>query len=528
VESRPPISPESFSRPKFADERAELDSVLSSEIFRRAPSLAKLLTYICEKVFSGQEAEIKEYNIAVEALGRPADFDQKRDSIVRVEAHRLRKRLREYYETEGKDHTLRIELPVGAYVPVFVSRNGEAQQDWSQSGSNAPPAEEAKPEPGPPPVAPASRRARIAAVAGVAVLGLAVVSLVWVGRSLRQAPAPAPVPPQQPVDLSATATVGEIRIAAGSASAVRDRDGQLWLSDRYFQGGRAVTNPKLDPASTLTPELFRSWREVQFAYHIPLKAGTYELTLWFCEPVLRSGSGNSRTFRITLNGRVLVEEMDPITEAGGGQIVTARTWRDIQPGPGGLLHLEFSPLAGPAVLSALSIVPGTPGRLRPIRIAAREEPYTDSAGRVWLSDRFFFGGKLVKRIEPIQGTEDPELYRGERYGRLTYTIPAPPDSTYTAVFHFAETWFGSRQGGGGEGSRLFDILCNGILLEQNLDVYRAAGGPFRAIRRTYRGLKPSPNGKLAFQLVPGRNYAFLNALEILDEGRAPAGPRAEK
>jgi len=502
--------------------------VLSSEIFRRAPSLAKLLAYVCEKVFAGQEADIKEYNIAVEALGRPAGFDQKRDSIVRVEAHRLRKRLKEYYESEGKDDPLRIELPVGAYVPVFVRQNGGEQQEIAQSGPESSIAGEAQPAPGePPPGKTPQRRVRIAAVAGVAVLGLAALSLVWLARSQREAPAAVPAQ-QQPVDLSASATVGEIRIAAGSAAAVRDRDGQLWLSDRYFRGGRAASNPKLDPASTLTPELFRSWREGEFGYHVPLKAGTYELTLWFCEPVLRSGSDNSRTFRITLNGKVLVEEMDLITEAGGGQIVTARTWRDVQPGPDGMLHLEFGPLAGPAVLSALSIVPGTPGRLRPIRIAAREEPYTDAAGRVWLADRFFFGGKLVKRIEPIQGTEDPELYRGERYGRLTYTIPLPPDSTYTAVFHFAETWFGSRQGGGGEGSRLFDILCNGILLERNMDVYRAAGGPFRATRRTYRGLKPSPNGKLVFQLIPGRNYAFLNALEILDEGRSPSGPRAQR
>ncbi|GIU74200.1 MAG: hypothetical protein KatS3mg004_1287 [Bryobacteraceae bacterium] len=131
----------------------------------------------------------------------------------------------------------------------------------------------------------------------------------------------------------------------------------------------------------------------------------------------------------------------------------------------------------------------------------------------------------MKGIEPIRGTGDPELYHGERYGRLTYTIPVPPDSTYTTVFHFAGTWFGRRIGGGGEGSPLFDILCNGLLLERNFDVYRSAGGPFRVLRKTYRGLKPTPNGKLVFQLVPSRNYAFLNAPEILDEATAVAGRR---
>src|SRR5690242_7305334 len=81
-------------------ERAELEALLASGIFNRAPNLVQILTYICAKYFEGSREEIKEYSNAVEALGRSPDFDQRRDSIVRVEAHRLRKRLREYYENE--------------------------------------------------------------------------------------------------------------------------------------------------------------------------------------------------------------------------------------------------------------------------------------------------------------------------------------------------------------------------------------------------------------------------------------------
>jgi hypothetical protein len=101
-------------------EKSELHSVLSSGILDRAPTLVQLLTYICSKYFEGATQQIKEYNIAVEALGRPAGFDQKRDSIVRVEAHKLRRRLREYYETEGADHPVHIEIPPGQYAPKFV------------------------------------------------------------------------------------------------------------------------------------------------------------------------------------------------------------------------------------------------------------------------------------------------------------------------------------------------------------------------------------------------------------------------
>src|SRR5436305_2791957 len=103
-----------------APERHELEVVLSSGIFHRAPNLAQLLTYVCTKYFEGSAEQIKEYNIAVDALGRPVDFDQKRDSIVRVEAHRLRKRLREYYDAEGAAHALHIDIPPGQYAPRFI------------------------------------------------------------------------------------------------------------------------------------------------------------------------------------------------------------------------------------------------------------------------------------------------------------------------------------------------------------------------------------------------------------------------
>jgi hypothetical protein len=113
----------------FDQEKAELDSVLSSGILERAPNLAHLLAYVCSKYFDGAGEQVKEYNIAVEALGRPPDFDQKKDSIVRVEAHKLRKRLREYYQTEGADHPIRIEIPPGQYAPKFIFRHAPPQDD---------------------------------------------------------------------------------------------------------------------------------------------------------------------------------------------------------------------------------------------------------------------------------------------------------------------------------------------------------------------------------------------------------------
>jgi len=99
--------------------RAELAAVRGSELFSRTPALANLLTYLCEKTFAGEAHQIKEYTIAVEVFGRRVDYDQEADSIVRVEAARLRKRLKQFYEGPGAHHRIHIAIPVGQYVPVF-------------------------------------------------------------------------------------------------------------------------------------------------------------------------------------------------------------------------------------------------------------------------------------------------------------------------------------------------------------------------------------------------------------------------
>ncbi|HZF41427.1 MAG TPA: hypothetical protein VE715_21565, partial [Blastocatellia bacterium] len=102
------------------DEKAELEAVLASSLFVRTPSLANLLTYLCQKYFQGEADLLKEYTIGVEAFGRAPDFDKKEDSIVRVEIRRLREKLRQYYEIEGGDRSIRLTIPVGHYVPVFT------------------------------------------------------------------------------------------------------------------------------------------------------------------------------------------------------------------------------------------------------------------------------------------------------------------------------------------------------------------------------------------------------------------------
>ncbi|MGD0939863.1 MAG: glycoside hydrolase family 16 protein [Terracidiphilus sp.] len=107
----------------FHKEREELHRVLDHPEISRSAGLVRFLSFICTKYFDGEADEIREYSIAVEALGRKeASFDSRVDPIVRVTARALRKKLADFYEVEGKDDPLQIVLPLGHYVPQFIPR----------------------------------------------------------------------------------------------------------------------------------------------------------------------------------------------------------------------------------------------------------------------------------------------------------------------------------------------------------------------------------------------------------------------
>ena len=99
--------------------RISLERALESTPFATADRLRRFLRYIVEKSLSGQPEALREYSIGVEVYGRKPDFDPRVDAIVRVEASRLRNKLREYYDAAGSRDSIRIELPKGAYVPLF-------------------------------------------------------------------------------------------------------------------------------------------------------------------------------------------------------------------------------------------------------------------------------------------------------------------------------------------------------------------------------------------------------------------------
>ena len=103
--------------------RTELDQILRSRVFIQSHRIRRFLQFIVEESLLGQPHRLKEYPIGLEVFDRREAFDPRVDSIVRVEARRLRNKLEEYYRTEGRDDQVRILLRKGSYMPIFEHRN---------------------------------------------------------------------------------------------------------------------------------------------------------------------------------------------------------------------------------------------------------------------------------------------------------------------------------------------------------------------------------------------------------------------
>jgi Tol biopolymer transport system component len=101
--------------------RAQLERILASEVFSRSQHLRRFLSFIVEQRLAGSGHSLKESVLAHELYGKGTDFDGGTDSVVRVDARRLRDKLREYYE--GRSDPVVISLPKGSYVPVFEANS---------------------------------------------------------------------------------------------------------------------------------------------------------------------------------------------------------------------------------------------------------------------------------------------------------------------------------------------------------------------------------------------------------------------
>jgi hypothetical protein len=130
---QPPALPTSLKtelRGNFDDPRWHLaQRIAVSRSIGRSPLLSEFLLYVCDQHLRDRASELTEQRIGVRVFGRTEGYNSNDDNIVRNYARTLRKRVDEYFATEGRHEDLKLEIPRGGYVPVFYSRTPEKPLD---------------------------------------------------------------------------------------------------------------------------------------------------------------------------------------------------------------------------------------------------------------------------------------------------------------------------------------------------------------------------------------------------------------
>jgi hypothetical protein len=468
------------------------------DLLGRSTRSGRLLEYLGGRYFDPKQAPLTEFDIATEVFGRsPKTFDSTVDAVVRVEAHRLRKKLRDMYEKDRRSQGLQISLPAGTYIPQFI----------------------VIPESAPVPAPRASKwiwpATALAVIAGI------IVAYFMIARS-KPGPSTASPDPSSPLAQTSSSTADgapltEIHILAGhNGGEVIDNAGVRWQPDRHFASGGQWSRDAGFIGRTSRPFLFSNWRTGEFGYNFPMAPGSYELRLFFVSPN-RVGDEKVSTFNVALNGKPLLQAFDIIMNSNGAELADEQVFRDVSPDEEGFVRLWFSNLGGSPLLNAVELTPGTPGKLKPIRLTTQSTSYVDHLGQHWRPDDYYLNGFRSIERRKVNGTNDPELFGAERFGHFSYAIPVDRRGRYTVVLHFAEFYYGPRlPGGGGEGSRLFHVFCNGQTLLRNFDIYKEAGS-LRLLTKSFKNVEPSAQGKINLMFEPVINNATVSAIEILDE-----------
>lgn len=135
----PDSTPDGVAPEQAALVREHLKEVIASRAFIGSKRAQDFLQLIVEHALAGRYDSLRERMIGAEMFGRPIDYETSSDAVVRVKATEVRRKLAQYYQESGKDPTVRIELPVGSYVPKFQWKSLEPPEPSGETGVPASP-----------------------------------------------------------------------------------------------------------------------------------------------------------------------------------------------------------------------------------------------------------------------------------------------------------------------------------------------------------------------------------------------------
>jgi hypothetical protein len=235
--------------------------------------------------------------------------------------------------------------------------------------------------------------------------------------------------------------------------------------------------------------------------------GTYELHLYFAEPTDLEAA--RRTASISVNAGP-ARVVDVVDRAGGDRIATSISIPGVSPENDGAIHIDYTSEVSP--LNAVEILLTPTAALLPIRIVASSSPYIDDKGQVWLSDRYFSGGRRGQTPDQAH-RPNLGLYAADRIGKFRYILPVVPSASYRVRLYFREPWFGQDNGpAGGPGSRVFNVSCNGEMVLRNFDILAEGNGA--PLVKTLDHVAATTDGTIELSFLPVINYPVVNAIEV--------------
>jgi TolB-like protein len=282
--------------PNGDDVRRQLDRLLASSGFKNAGRMSRFLRFVVERTLTGEGERLKEYVIGIEVFDRETDYDPRVDSIVRVEAARLRTKLAEYYASEGRDDAVVLSLPKGGYSPLIkieqrpaattngATANGATANGAGQHADTAGPTEASAAAQTAAPPSRARHRPVAAAAAGTAILAVAAWAAWTTLRpidELRIAVLPfTPYPDDAGVEVEAVA----MRITEGvTAALVRDGRFAVVASSAASVAAATAARPR-DVAETLDADVLIEARLTTDGHRVRVEArassGSREEKLW--------------------------------------------------------------------------------------------------------------------------------------------------------------------------------------------------------------------------------------------------------
>ncbi|HEX5322998.1 MAG TPA: malectin domain-containing carbohydrate-binding protein, partial [Capsulimonadaceae bacterium] len=283
-------------------------------------------------------------------------------------------------------------------------------------------------------------------------------------------------------------------------------------------------------ANAAPAAVYQTQRFGNFGYNVTgLNPGaSYTVRLHFAEswfgPGLPGGGGKgSRVFNVAINGVRALINFDVFSAAGGANKADVQSFTAAA-NSNGAIFLQFSSVVNNAEVNGIEVVPLSGQNSPPApKIVAQINAGGSSAGS-FAADTGFSGGsvgafKAAVNTAGVANAAPAAVYQTQRFGNFGYNVTGlTPGASYTVRLHFAESWFGpGMPGGGGKGSRVFNIAVNGSPALTNFDVLSAAGAPNLALVEDLPAVA-NANGAVSLQFTSLVNNAEVNGIEVISPG----------